>query len=406
VKSKNVSTHRSPVDRPTQSRFAAVTGLFILCLAAANAAGLSTSIQPQAPKLPSLESVVGLASDDNERRINAECLRLGLGLRQLAENPEYLDFILRECRRSPRGLVSIRSIFARFPDTRKLIESVRSPFATRSGPRTFEQTLDDLRRDVRYEPVVFVPNLEHANDNLPVIVSPGLEVEEDEKGDSIIAWSRQADAWTSLIIDEETATYSGRPLLVISLDPIDQALRAVGREAPRDPHGAGFGADDLFGTSATSFASNEYQINFRFDNSNNSEFCIVAYRIDPNGTHHWIYNANGWKQIADVHKNNVGKQQAKWSFFCGNYTPYNTNFVFFNTYERDWYANEKNLGVPSANNKTLYLSGRRKFDNEWYNFDPSSFSGANHRVPLQQIFNSWAHWYSNGRGNFRVWRVE
>lgn len=135
-----------------------------------------------------------------------------------------------------------------------------------------------------------------------------------------------------------------------------------------------------------------------------TEFTVAAYRIDPQGTVHWIYNSSGWKEIAKIHKNDIGKLLYKWTSHCNNYTPYSQNYVYWNTYERDWNRSEKWLGSPNANGTTIHLYGRRKHGHEWYSWDPDQLQGKN--TDLNFIYWNWAKWHDNDKSRFRIWRVE
>ena len=118
--------------------------------------------------------------------------------------------------------------------------------------------------------------------------------------------------------------------------------------------------------TTTSFSSHEYKFIYEYESwaGGKSEFCIVAYRITLYGAVHWIYNSSGWKEIAKVKKADIGKSLTKWTNHCGNYTTYGQNYVFWNTYERDWNRSKKLIGEPTANGTHIYMYGRKKYESE------------------------------------------
>jgi len=163
--------------------------------------------------------------------------------------------------------------------------------------------------------------------------------------------------------------------------------------------------------TSLSFSSYEHSIksnSYRYEpwTSGKSEFAVNAYRIDPSGTVHWIYNGSGSKVISDIKKNQIGSIRYVWSHHASNWQPwsnpwtpnvtqYGVNMVFWNTFERDWNRSKKPLGTCSANGTTIYLGGKRKYNSEWYTWIPST---ANiHYTRFEWIYNSWAHW-----NNFKI----
>jgi hypothetical protein len=112
-----------------------------------------------------------------------------------------------------------------------------------------------------------------------------------------------------------------------------------------------------------------------------------------------------WKEIASVDKDDIGDQLDHWEQFCSDEVlPHSQNFAFWNTYERDWYSSDKSLGTATANGTTIYLAGRRVYTSEWYGIDPNYIAW--YPVDFEYIYNSWAKWHENSKGNLRFWRVE
>ena len=69
-----------------------------------------------------------------------------------------------------------------------------------------------------------------------------------------------------------------------------------------------------------------------------------------------------WKEIQSVDKNDIGDQLSHWEQFCNlEVEPYDENFAFWNTYERDWSKSSKSPGDATENDATIYLSSRRRY---------------------------------------------
>lgn len=158
------------------------------------------------------------------------------------------------------------------------------------------------------------------------------------------------------------------------------------------------------------YSSYEFQINWRFETSPSSEFSISGAQITETGQVLLICKKdNGtygtWKKMLDVHKNNIGQLQYHWEQICSNnVTPFNSNFVFWNTFEYDWDRSNKGLGVGARNGKTIYLSGKRKYAGDYYTYSPAQVN--NNPLDLNYIYSNWAKWHDNSASRFRIWRIQ
>ena len=102
-------------------------------------------------------------------------------------------------------------------------------------------------------------------------------------------------------------------------------------------------------TDDTDFAIANYKLKRRCESSGDSEFCITAYRINPNGAIHQILysgnNFNPWKEITKVSKRNINNFMTITSHFCSqDVRPFDENYIFWNTFERDWAKSSKVIG--------------------------------------------------------------
>jgi hypothetical protein len=148
----------------------------------------------------------------------------------------------------------------------------------------------------------------------------------------------------------------------------------------------------------------------RFETVGKSDFWIIGLYVVPDFSRYEFLRSGGSRhEIAKVDKDDIGKQLYKWrSFNSWDLEPFDETHVFFNTYERDWSRSYKEFGTANAschyssNTMTLYLTGRAKYNSDWYTFDPDDPLP---RIDMAGIYSSWAEWFESDNGNFSVWRV-
>gem|GEM_PF-2948153 len=268
------------------------------------------------------------------------------------------------------------------------------------------------------EPIILLINPDVADFNLPPIISAALEVNDDPKqgiNDCVAAWFEDESGKVhEIIISEQEALKSKWPVFVLStIDKKDESNIISGAYKNEDLFSNISGSSAKKGTASIDyFSTKEYQINYRYESTGNSEFCIVTYRVVDTGTGwdtHWVYNDNNddSKKIDDIAKDEIGDLLSKWVFFIDSYTPYDDNYIFFNTFERDWYSGLKNLGqiyYPSGGS-TLYIYGRMASSSDWYCNNPATYSWTD-AVDEDYINYNWAQWYENYKGKIRVWRID
>ena len=290
----------------------------------------------------------------------------------------------------------------------------------------------------RYVPAIFIPNLDQVDEALQPIISPNLVVDgsiDESLEDNVIGWyfeNEQDQFIKETLIDEASSMLTTNPLFFIDNAITTLKVNSNNQAAPF------YGIDSCIYTDSTglirqgnntsnqlastkSFSSREHRIkgsSYRYESwtGGKSEFAIEAYRIEPNGTHHWIYNSSGYKGISKISKNHVSGSvmQWNWSHHASDWLPrYNSwsfpsvqsgvNYVYWNTYERDWNRSPKSLGNVTRNGTTLYYSGRMRYSSEWYAWIPSTLHI--HNTQFTWIDYYWAHWNNSWKSDFRIWKV-
>ena len=408
---------------------------------------LSKKVEYRLDNIPNLKNEQDIQilltnpEDKDDEKINNHLYNLSIAVRELIKDKAFNEAIIDLAKKSPTqsaNLLDLKTTAPQFYDkiNQNLAELRNNDFNS-SGDYSIESIANNLTHAPvapnsdypetaeieKYVPAIFIPNLEQINSSLQPIISPNIEVnsaKDESIDDYIVSWYyTPSGELNEIILGEETSLNTSNPLFLI-----DNAVTTLETEENKDfvswnsePNSSS--AKTSSTKSTLSFSSYEHSIesnSYRYEpwTSGKSEFAVNAYRIEPNGTVHWIYNGNGTKVISDIKKNQIGSIRNIWSHHASDWKPwsnpwtpnvtqYGVNMVFWNTFERDWNHSPKPLGTCSANGTTIHLAGRRKYDSEWYAWIPNT---ANiHYTKFQWIYDNWAHWNNSWKSKFRLWRV-
>jgi hypothetical protein len=360
------------------------------------------------------------------KRLNNNTLFLAEALYQTFQDSDYNQLIFEKYDFMKLQDLPLTFLFTDESFQRAFSAEIESVIANanvkkETGYSSYNDLLSDfIISDVQQEPIIHFINPEVADFSLEPIISAGIQVEDNPAQgieDCIIAWfPGEEGTKTQILISEDEALVSKWPVYVLTtINKEDEILILSGKA------NKGYSEKSIKGLKSSMSAmamdhlsSYEYRIDERYEGSGDSEFCITAYRVEfigSSGTYstHWLYSqySNSNKLIAKVNKNDIGVDLTRWEWFCDNYQPHDDNVIFFNTYERDWWAGNKNLGVISYPGVTtkLYLYGRMSDPGDWYCNDPDDYEWADH-VDLSYYNNSWAKTYENDKGKIRIWRID
>lgn len=379
----------------------------------------------QIPLVPNTQDVTQLLlnpEDADDEKINQHLYELSLVTRELIKDAGFNKAIIKLANASTTQTASLLDLETEAPAYYATIDA-----ALRVKGLSLKELAKDLTHRPlnpnpdfpetaqveQYFPAIFIPNLAQIDPDKQPLISPNIEVDsrnDESLEDNIVAWFyTEAGELQEIMLSEETATQTSNPLFLLDNAAVytgKPMSHAVQMEERVDEEGNVY---DTRGQKVPmAFHSNEFSIEhgYRYESGwgNKSEFCIVAYRIDPSGTVHWIYSGSGWKKIAEVKPSQIGQLLGKWTLHAPNWEPYSTNYVFWNTFERDWNRSLKDLGDPSANGLQIYLAGNMKYSGDWYAWIPSTVQI--HNTKFNWVYNNWAHWFSSWKSQFRIWRVE
>lgn len=350
-----------------------------------------------------INNLINISYNEDDKKMNEYFYALAESLTDLVKDPKFNQDVINYAKQRDDAAASLITLLNNKNYADKVsIELTDKGFSFEKIANNF--TYNNGKYTEKYIPCIFIPNLETCNPELQPILSPNIELNADldEKYENcIIAWyfTKEGER-KEIIINEEDALKTKNPIFIIANaeENFTKGNSLVETEFIENKS-----------TKGIAFSTNEYRINYRYEGSGDSEFAISAGRIVATGSAYNILRKDNGdyvstKVITSVDKDDISKDLSQWEQFSSNYTPYNENFIFYNTYERDWNNTDKSLGhAVSQNGGNLYLYGKRKYESEWYAWDPETLSS--HEVDIEYIENSWAIWYTSLKTKLRFWKI-
>jgi hypothetical protein len=354
--------------------------------------------------------------DDDDEKISKYLYLLSIAIRDLIMEPEFNKIIINMALNSENQTANLLELKKHAPNYYSKLEknlnskglslvSISNDFTRK--PTNPNLNYPETAKIEKYYPAIFIPNLENLDATLQPIISPNVEVDcsKDESiEDNIIAWFYTKEGnMEEIIISEETSLKTKNPLFLLDNASNKVKKNKIDIVSPKPDLTA-----NLKSTSSRSYSSYEYSIEEGYEyeswTSGKSEFCIEALRIDPEGVVHWIYNSSWWKMIAEVSHDDIGDTLYTWSHHADNWTPYANNYIFWNTFERDWNRSSKSLGSATKNGVTVYVDGRMRYDDNWYAWIPETLEL--HYTRFDWINYDGFHWNNSWKSKFCIRLIE
>lgn len=338
--------------------------------------------------------------NEEDEEVNKKLLALAEAFKAIAGDKSISSTIIDYAKKEKTGYVSLATLMQLHPRITNYLSSSTGPDLNGASPFTF------IYHQKEYEVVINVPNIDRADFNLSPIVSPGIEVEgyaQVELSDAIFGWRLNDDnSSQGIIIDESQALNTDIPVFVLTPHPTNESGVNIGSLPHLSVNDEG---DNVGFRTITYYHSNEHMVSDLYEGSGCADFCITAFKINPDGSSGPCLKVdNGydtWKKISSVCGTSI--EYSVWSHFSDDFGSNRDDFfIFFNTYERDWYSSFKALGGGTANGTTGFLSGRMKFSDEWYAFDPV---GSDQYFDIVNCHDNWVNVYTS-KGYIKIWRVE
>lgn len=351
-------------------------------------------------------------NDADDEKISRNLLEVGISIREQLNNKSLNDLILKTAKLNPTNSMNLFELVLnpKFKSTKPEYSRLQTILGnadwTHKSTNQFKSTVVE-----EYIPVIYIPNIEIADMNKTPIICPAIQVNCELPGmekyeDYIVGWYLNKDGkQKEILINEETAMSTTNPIFIIDIGEEEALNRSKSTNILSSP--LNFKSTSELGDYY--FHSNEFQINQRYETTGKSEFCISAGWVDEYGVARWILNqgADDWKLIRDVDKDDIGDPLEWWTSIVQlDVEPLVQNYVFWNTFERDWECSKKSLGMGSAPGSNIYLYGNMRYTGNWYTFEPN-YGLSDKYMDLNYIYNYWAKWqyFESDKGNLRIWRV-
>lgn len=343
------------------------------------------------------------ARDRDEEIINRKHLDLALVLKSLSTDKEFVRTVLNIAKEN-EGTVQLDKLFAHLPRVKAQFDEALSKKPTSNITVRTGETI--TYQGYIYSLVIFVPNYEVALYDEYPIVSPGFVEYDDIENDNpdiVLAWQTAPDgSSTQVLVGEKEAMAITQAVMVPSLETIgntftpDQIAQSrkinkakadeFKKNLEKQQEMSNLDALSLRSESHIDMDQVRIHPNYGYETSKHSEFTIEAFRVDRSVVTGQGFTNNikigkpggGW-HVKYIHFSELGSTLSISSRFADfmptaniGSTLLNNRAYIFNTFERDWYNTRKKLGTGTAWGVSLNLSGNRKFEHEWYSFDPET----------------------------------
>lgn len=230
------------------------------------------------------------------------------------------------------------------------------------GAASFKQEFENLNQsfildEIKYEPIIYVPNMDVADPALSPIIAIGVEVEyrgTDLSGDVIIGWYYDTNDEKQVIyLDENLATTIKRPVFIVTNGDCTHEILEQNKETDYVKKGA------LETTGSPAPIIDEYRIIYRYESSGDSDYNFRLIYVYENGS-----SQEGVRDlIRSINKDHIGytwgDDHELWQF---SYLS-NLSRGYVVTYERDFYTGKKTITWQDGFSATC---ARMVSSSEWY----------------------------------------
>jgi hypothetical protein len=351
-------------------------------------------------------------NDADEEKLNLQLFELAVATKDLIKDYTFVELIVRLARESNVETVYYSEIKEKGLSFYNLINqklalkglSIESITANMTHQPIFPNPEFPETGGLEiYEPSIFVPNVLNVNPNLQALISPNIETEYNEE-DYILAWFFDGSGvQRETILNESTATKTANPILILNHSIPKVKMDKIGEYVIKTK-----GATPFPKSGDTYFESTRIKIKsgYRYEQgTGKSEFCIggaIVHQDSPPANFLHLTNNNDYSlKIKEVTKNEVNNSSNVYvtSHHSDNYTPYSSNKVYWNTFERDWNRSWKSLGNGTTFGQEWMFWGRMRYNNDWYQWIPSTVNI--HATPFEWfaweteiLFSSWKSEYN------------
>ena len=385
----------------------------------------------QIPLLENKQDILQLMlnpNDKDEEKLNKYLYEIGLATKDLIKNEEFNQTIIGMAKKSDNQTAYLLDLRTEAPIFFKIINENLA-----KNSLSLERIAEDMTHIPlggnpeypstmeieKYVPAIFIPNIGSIDRNKQPLISPNIEVNSKDNSEIenfVVTWYfDNKGSEFEIILGEETSLKTTNPLFFIDHaspkgylpKPTNVELEDV---RPETNENRGFNDIKNFRLSKVGVKSGYRYEPWSWDNS---EFALAITKTTIGyPSHHIFWNSNNDRTVTIMEMDNLGTFNVNHAF-APNYVPtYGLNGykIFYNTFERDWNRQPKSLGYalnvlgsPGTNDDT-YLSGRRRYNGDWYQWIPSTLSS--HPLPI-----NWYQWLtvinpSSWKSNMSIRSVE
>ena len=356
-------------------------------------------------------------NDKDEEKLNNYLYEIGLATKDLIKNEEFNQTIIKMAKNSDNQTAYLLDLKTEAPIFFNIINENLA-----KNSLSLERIAEDMTHvpltgnpeypvtmEVeKYVPAIFIPNLNALDNNKQPLLSPNIETDcsqDSDIEDFIIIWYFDENGnQHEIILGKQTSLKTTNPLFLIDHASPKGYLLSITTdnvEQPRPDLIANRGFNDI-----TSFRTKQIGIKpgygYETGSKNKSEFALAATRTSSGYPSMFVFNNNRRDRSVTYEKMLPGTKNVNY-YFAPNYVPtYGLSGykVFWNTFERDWNRSPKPLGTAlnvlnePGNLDDTFLSGRRRYLGDWYQWIPGTLPS--HALPIgwyqfqtEVNFNNW-----------------
>lgn len=369
-----------------------------------------------------LDRIISNAQSDDDKRVRMVKHIFGEAMAELFRNQDYARMVIEDTKKSPLRNADFNRLRNANPVLKSELDNLLRKHLAKSGffankaeedePYIF--LVSQLNYDEQYEAKIVIPNLDVMDVSKQPITSSGLDLEDDEFEDHDEAiWAKEYEPYSQEFIDiilkEQEALGETKPIFIFANGENED--KYIGKQV----FGERTHVEISYKTEATNstkrFDHQDMSVkaqSYFYDGSGRNEYCYTGVYYTSSGIWGWItlQNSNDLsKRVTRYRKSECnGQQRTVWGevYYADTHYPAPTDahVVFFNTFERDWYASAKNTGQYTYNGQTAYLVGKRAYTSEWYLSESGVvLNGAN--VPMWQYID-----LQSNKSKFQITRVQ
>ncbi len=359
-------------------------------------------------------------NDKDEEKLNKYLYEIGLAIKPLIKESNFNQIIIDLAINSGSETAYLLDLKDKSPYYFNLInENLAKVNLSLEGiandmthtPLTGNPKYPETMEVEKYVPAIFIPNLISVDRVKQPLLSPNVEVNAENNSEIenyIVTWYfNDAGEEFEIILGEETSLVTTNPLFLIDHASPKGYLPQSNGNKPKPANDEVINTEKGF-NDITNLRIKQVGIkpgySYESWSWDKSELALIVVNANFGVNSSPEFNDNN-----DLSTTLIKMHPGVLDFnhhFVTNYIPsygYNGSRVYWNTFERDWNRSKKDLGYAlnvfgsSGNIDDVILTGRMRYNGDWYMWIPSTLS--QHRYPVVwyqwETEVNWNNWKSN-----------